>query len=108
MLDRIDELELAGMRSGRDQYSKLNLDDLVTMMPKEAIQIVGILPLEEEQKSALRSVMCGLSVEKAVAKVELDRQMVKTIWEKRRFQKKLQEGLGVDAETVEAWKSGKF
>ena len=104
MIDRIDELELASLRSGRDEYSKLKLPALTLMMPNEAAQVAEALPLPSEQAAALRWVMRGLSVEKAVAKVVLLREKVGAIRNKRRFQKELQEGLGVDAEEIEAWK----
>ena len=68
------------------------------LRPTEAVQIAEQLPSATEQRSALRWVMRGLNVEEAVAKVELDRQTVKSIRDKRRANKELREGLGVNAE----------
>jgi hypothetical protein len=111
MIDRIDELELAALRSGRDEYSHLKLPALTQLKPNEAAQIAEALPLRSEKAAALRWVMRGLSVEKAVAKVVLLREKVGAIRDKRRFQKELQkelqEGLGLDAGEIEAWKKGK-
>ena len=50
MIDRIDELELASLRSGRDKYSKLKLQALTQLKPNEAAEIA----------EALRWVMRGL------------------------------------------------
>ncbi len=99
-MDRLDELELAALRPGRDQYSKLKLPDLTELRPQEAVQIAEQLPLEAEQAAALRWVLRGLSVEKAVAKVVLDRQMVEGIRDERRQRKQLRESLGLDDETL--------
>ena len=106
MIDRIDELELASLRSGRDEYTNLKLTALTQLKPKEAAQVAGELPLPSEQAAALRWVLRGLSVEEAVAKVILDQKMVKAIRDKRRFDKELIEGLGMDAEEIEAWRRG--
>ncbi len=106
MLDRIDEIELADLRSGRDQYSKLNLPALSQLRPHEATEIAEALPLPVEQAAALRWVLRGLTVEKAIAKVNLDRQMVEAIRDKRRAKKELREALGLDAEEIEWFKKG--
>jgi hypothetical protein len=103
MIDRIDELELASLRSGRDEYSKLKLPALTLMMPNEAAQVAEALPLPSEQAAALRWVMRGLSVEKAVAKVVLLREKVDAIRNKRRNTKELHESLGVTEEEMKMW-----
>ena len=103
MIDRIEELELASLRSGRDEYSKLKLPALTLMMPNEAAQVAEALPLPSEQAAALRWVMRGLSVEKAVAKVVLLRGKVEAIRNKRRNTKELHESLGVTEEEMKMW-----
>ncbi|MCF7963663.1 MAG: hypothetical protein K9M08_23220 [Pirellula sp.] len=104
MIDRIDELSLASLRSGRDKYSNIMLPELIQMMPREAAEIAEVLPELSDQAVAIRWVMRGLSVEHAVAKVRLDHEMVKGIRDKKRFEKELNDGLGLDAEEIAAWK----
>ncbi len=103
MIDRIDELELASLRSGRDEYSKLKLPALTLMMPNEATKVAEALPMPSEKAAALRWVMRGLSVEKAVAKVVLLREKVGAIRDKRRNTKELHESLGVTEEEMKMW-----
>ena len=94
MIDRIDELDLGALRSGRDEYSILRLPALTALRPQEAVTIAEALPLEAEQAAALRWVLRGQTVEKAVAKVELDRAKVERIRNKRRAKKEQREILG--------------
>lgn len=94
MMDRIDTLELADRRSGRDEYSKMKLPALTVLRPLEAATIAAILSAPVEQAAAIRWVLRGLTVERAVAKVELDRTMVESIRNKRRAKKELREILG--------------
>lgn len=108
MIDRIDELELAALRSGRDEHSQLNLSALMVLKPNEAAEIAELLTLPSEQAAALRWVLRGLSVEEAVAKLVLLRGKVEAIRNKRRNTKELHESLGMEAEEIEAWKKGEF
>lgn len=90
MIDPIDQLELAGLRSGRDEYSKMKLPALTKLKPVEAAQIAEELPVPADQ-AALRWVLRGQTVEKAVAKVILDREMVERLRDKRRTEKTIRE-----------------
>jgi len=103
MIDRIDELELADLRSGRDQYSNLNLPALTQLKPLEAAQIAEALPLEVEQAAALRWLLRGLNVERAVAKVVLNRKAVEAIRDKQRVTKDLRESVGITDEELKRW-----
>jgi hypothetical protein len=104
MIDRIDELVLAALRSGRDEYSNLKLSALTLMKPIESAQIAEILPEPSDQAAAIRWVMRGLSVEHAVAKVRLDHKMVEAIRDKRRSEKELQQSLDMSSEEIEEMK----
>ncbi len=103
-IDRIDELVLAALRSGRDEYSILKLSALTLMKPIESAQIAEILPEPSDQAAAIRWVMRGLSVEHAVAKVRLDHEMVEAIRDKRRSEKELQQSLDMSSEEIEEMK----
>lgn len=104
MIDRIDELELAALRSGRDEYSNLKLPALTQLKPIESAQIAEILPEPSDQAAAIRWVMRGLSVEHAVAKIRLDHEMVEAIRDKRRSEKELQESLDMSPEEIKEMK----
>ncbi len=93
-MDRIDELELSGLRSGRDEFSKMNLPALILLRPQEAAQIAELLPTPAEQAAALRWVLRGLSEERAVAKVLVDRERDEKIRDERRKKKAIREILG--------------
>jgi len=103
-LDLIDELELSGLRPGRDPYSRLTLAELTAQRPNEAVEIIAELSDPAEQRSALRFVLRGLTVEKAVAKVVLDREIVKRIRDQQRAEKELRESLGMTSEEFEQTK----
>lgn len=107
MIDRIEELVLASLRSGRDKYSRLKLQELTQLKPNEAAEIAEILPEPLDQAVAIRWVMRGLSIEQAVAKVRIDHEMVKGIRDKNRFKKELNDGLGMDAQEIAAWRNQK-
>jgi hypothetical protein len=100
MIDRIDELELASLRSGRDEYSRLKLSALMVLRPQEAVQIAEALPLPSEQASALRWVLRGESVERAIAKVILDRESIANLRDRRRAEKDSRESLGMTADEI--------
>ncbi len=105
MIDRIDELEIAALRSGRDEYSKLKLQALTQLKPNEAAEIAEKLPLPSEQASPLaRWVMRGLSVEGAVAKVGLNQKRAESIRDKRRLEKELRQSLDMSPEEIEEMK----
>lgn len=106
MLDRIDEIELADLRSGRDEYSNLTLAALNALRPQEATEIAAVLSVPAEQAAAIRWVLRGQSVERAVAKVGLDRKKIESIRDKRRKRKELREALGMTDEEIEAMKRG--
>lgn len=104
MIDRIDELELASLRSGRDEYSGLKLSALTLMKPNEAAEIAEKLPMPSEQAEAARWVMRGLSVEGAVAKVGLNQKRAESIRDKRRLEKELRQSLDMSSEEIEEMK----
>ncbi len=94
MVDRIDELELIALRSGRDQYSNFKLPELKLLKPAESAEIIPSLEEPTEQAAAIRWVLRGQNVEKAVAKVILDRTMTTAIRDKRRKEKEIREIFG--------------
>jgi hypothetical protein len=104
MIDRIDELVLASLRSGRDKYSKLKLQGLTQLKPNEAAEIAEKLSLPSGQAEALRWVMRGLSVEWAVAKVGLNQKRAESIRDKRRSEKELQQSLDMSPEEIKEMK----
>jgi len=83
-LDRIDELELQDMWSGRDEFSKLSLSVLQQRLPKECGEIEQRLPIPSEQGAALRWVLRGLTVQRAVWKIVYNR----TVVEKKRNERR--------------------
>ncbi len=93
MIDRIDELELSGMRPGRDQYSGMTYTELAALRPHEAQEISARLHDPAEQRSALRFVLRGLDVERALAKVALNREVVTKIRDQRRPRKSVENHL---------------
>jgi hypothetical protein len=100
VIDPIDEIELKGLRSGRDQFSRIKLAELTQMRPEESICIATELLLEAEQASALRWVLRGESVERAIAKVILDRESVANLRDRRRAEKDNRESLGMTADEI--------
>ena len=100
MIDRIDELELSGMRPGRDQYSSMTHAELAALRPREAEEIIAQLHDSAEQRSALRFVLRGLDVERAVAKVALNRERARKIRDQRRSEKECRESLGMTPEEI--------
>ncbi len=100
MIDPVDEIELKGLRSGHDEFSKLKLGKLTQMLPIEASQIAEQLPEEEEQASALRWVLRGESVERAVAKIILDRETTTRIRDRNRAKRESRESLGMTTDEI--------
>ena len=94
MVDRIDELELIALRSGRDQYSNITLPELKLLKPAESAELILLLEDPSEQAAAIRWLLRGLDVERAVAKVILDRTMTTAIRDKRRKEKEMREIFG--------------
>lgn len=106
-MDKIDEIELKSLRPGRDQYSPLTLPELTALRPEEAKVIAEQLPDLADQRSALRLVLRGLSVEKAVVKINLDREMVVQLRNDRRSEKEIRESLGMTDDEFEKLKTYK-
>ena len=74
MHDRIDELEIEGEKSGRDEFSSLRLAALKDLFPKEFEQIAIRIAAPEDQAVALRWVGRKQSVELAIVKAEYEKQ----------------------------------
>jgi hypothetical protein len=75
MLTAVDR-ELAAMKSGRDQFSRLRKPGLIEAVGDDAwTHIASKFEKEKYQLSAARWLLRGLPIEKAIRKVEVDREI---------------------------------
>ena len=64
------------LRSGRDAFSGLRLQDLVKQVPDEAVEELGrVFGRPDDQAKACRWVLRGLSVEQSIQKVKIDQDL---------------------------------
>lgn len=63
-----DRNQYRSVKSGRDKFSSIKLDDLKKERPVEAAEICGRLPDATDQASALRNVLRGRTVEWSIRK----------------------------------------
>lgn len=82
----------------------MTLEELTTLRPREAMEIVALVQDPADQRSALRFVLRGLTVEKAIAKIGQDNEMVQKIRDDRRSKKELQERLNLSSEEIDEMK----
>jgi hypothetical protein len=83
-LEKLRREDFAAVKSGRDEFSAMRKAKLVEAVATQDYETI-CTPLEKEkyQLSALRWMLRGLSVEKAIRKVEVDREIGHEIAERR-------------------------
>lgn len=71
-----DDRELAAIKSGRDEFSKMRRSAVIEAVGNEAWgQITAKLDKDKYQVSAARWILRGLSVEKAIRKIQAEREI---------------------------------